>query len=79
MFNQSTFWKTFEDVATIWRAFQTKPKLEIWDVRTFMQLNQACAAALTGNSAGVAEKLAIYAQGEGEYNAFNKEYLLNPW
>lgn len=44
-----------------------------------MQLNQACAAALTGNSAGIAEKLAIYAQGEGEYNAFNKEYLLNPW
>lgn len=27
-----------------------------------MELNNACAAALTGNTAGIAEKLAVFSQ-----------------
>lgn len=36
----------------------------MWNIRTYMELNNACAAALTGNSAGIAEKLAIFAQSQ---------------
>ena len=60
MFKQKAFKQTFEDAATIRRSFQSKPHMEIWDVTTFMKLNNACAAALTKNTAGIAEKLAIF-------------------
>lgn len=44
----------------------------MWNIRTYMELNNACAAALTGNSAGIAEKLAIFAQGQDYFELTKK-------
>lgn len=44
-----------------------------------MELNNACAAALTGNSAGIAEKLAIFAQSQDYFELTKQNQMANPW
>ncbi len=50
----------------------------MWDLKTYMDLNSACAQALNGDTSGIAEKLAIYSQPDNVWGSSKLKHLMNP-